>query len=81
MTQCFTDSCVPLFDEFVLISIHRCIKGTVYDESDLVQYITVIGRSGTLGNRRSGASAIGGGCCGGAGTLASAGGECSQHGN
>lgn len=80
MAQCFADSSVPLLDELVLISIYGCIEGTVYDEGNLVQYITVIGRSGAFGSSSS-ASVIGGGCCGSIGTLTSAGGECSQHGN
>ena len=79
MTKCFADSNVPLFDELVLISIYGCIKGTVYDEGTLVQHLAVIGRRGAFGGR---CSACGiGGCCGSIGTLASAGGECGQHGN
>lgn len=46
MTKCFTDSSVPLLNELVLISIYRGIESTIYNDGNLIQYITVIGRSG-----------------------------------
>ena len=55
MTKCFTDSSVPLLNELVLISIYRGIESTIYNDGNLIQYITVIGRSGAFG---SGGSAV-----------------------